>query len=410
MVFGWFHAIWADDRFDKAMVGQKRFAVGHQVRPHGSIMESEQCVSQSSSAFVGTLVDDLDTPSLIVDLDALDRNIAVLSGMLKERNVGWRPHAKAHKSPAVAHRLLAAGAIGITCAKLGEAEVYAATGIRDILIANQVVGPIKTRRLAILATEIDVMVAIDSLEGARQLDAAAAAAGSRPRVVIELDSGMGRAGIAPGGPAVDLARQIVELGHLRFAGIMAWEGHALSIADAGQRATAIRTAIQEVLDTAEAIRKGGIPVGIVSVGGTGTLTTAMEIDGITELQAGGGIFGDAFYRSLGVPVEPALSITVTVTSRPSPTRVIVDAGRKTVDPSNVPPVVVGLDDVASIGLSAEHGNITLTQPSELPRIGDTLTLLIGYSDQAVHLHEQIHAVRNGRIVAVWPTLARGRLT
>jgi len=376
----------------------------------GLLIDSEQRVSQSSSSLVGMAVDDLDSPSLIVDLNALDRNIAVLSGMLKERNVAWRPHAKAHKSPAVAHRLLAAGAIGITCAKLGEAEVYAAAGIRDILIANQVVGPIKTRRLANLASEIDVMVAIDSLEGARQLDAAAADAGSRPRVVIELDSGMGRAGIAPGEPAVDLARQVVELGHLRFSGIMAWEGHVLSIADAGQRADAIRAAIQDVLDTAEAIREAGIPVGIVSVGGTGTLTTAMEIDGITELQAGGGIFGDAFYRGLDVPVEPALSIKVTVTSRPSPTRVIIDAGRKTVDPSNVPPIVLGLDDVASIGLSAEHGNITLGRPSDVPRVGDELTLLIGYSDQAVHLHEQIHAVRDGRIVAVWPTLARGRLT
>lgn len=367
-------------------------------------------MSQSSSALVGTLVDDLDTPSLIVDLDALDRNITVLSGMLRERGVAWRPHAKAHKSPAIAHRLLAAGAIGITCAKLGEAEVYAAAGIGDILIANQVVGPIKTRRLALLATEIDVMVAIDSLEGARQLDAAAADAGSRPRVLIELDSGMGRAGIAPCGPAVELARQVVELGHLRFAGIMAWEGHVLSIVDAAQRADAIRAAIQGVLDTAEAIRETGIPVGIVSVGGTGTLTTAMEVEGVTELQAGGGIFGDGFYRSLDVPVEPALSIRVTVTSRPSATRVIIDAGRKTVDPSNVPPIVAGLDNVASIGLSAEHGTITLTEPSGSPCVGDTLTLLVGYSDQAVHLHEQIHAARDGRIVAVWPTLARGKLT
>ncbi len=329
--------------------------------------------------------------------------------MLRERGVGWRPHAKAHKSPAVAHRLLAAGAIGITCAKLGEAEVYAAAGIRDILIANQVVGPIKTRRLANLAREIDVMVAVDGIEGARQLADAAAAAGSQPRVLIELDSGMGRAGIAPGRAAVDLARQVAALGPLRFAGVMAWEGHVLSIVDAGQRAGAIRAAIQDVLDTAEAIRAAGIPVGIVSVGGTGTLTTAMDIAGVTELQAGGGIFGDAFYRGLEVPVEPALSIRAMVTSRPSPTRVIIDAGRKTVDPSNVPPVV-GLEGVTSIALSAEHGTIALAAPSEVPCVGDTVTLLVGYSDQAVHLHEQIHALRDGRVVAVWPTLARGKLT
>ena len=364
----------------------------------------------SLASLVGTPVDDLDTPSLIVDLDALDRNIAVLSGMLRDRGIAWRPHAKAHKSPALAHRLLAAGAIGITCAKLGEAEVYAAAGVRDILIANQVVGTIKTLRLAHLATEIDVMVAVDSVEGGRQLDAAAAEAGSQPRVVIELDSGMGRAGIAPGEAAVELARQIVDLGHLRFAGVMAWEGHALSIADAGHRAGAIRAAIGQVLDTVEEIRETGIPVGIVSVGGTGTLTTAMDISGVTELQAGGGIFGDAFYRSLDVPVEPALSIRVTVTSRPSPTRIIVDAGRKTIDPSNLPPVVEGLAGVVSVALSAEHGTITLAAPADAPGVGETLTLLVGYSDQAVHLHEQIHAARDGRVVAVWPTAARGKLT
>jgi D-serine deaminase-like pyridoxal phosphate-dependent protein len=174
------------------------------------------------TSFVGTSVEDLDTPALIVDLDTLDSNIAVLSGLLGERGVSWRPHAKAHKSPAVAHRLLAAGAIGLTCAKLAEAEVYAAAGVRDILIANQVIGPIKARRLAELAREIEIMVAVDSIEGVRQINDAAALAGSQPRVLIEVDSGMARAGVAPGQPAVELATEIVRLGNLRFAGVMAW--------------------------------------------------------------------------------------------------------------------------------------------------------------------------------------------
>lgn len=352
----------------------------------------------------------LDTPALVVDLDALDSNIAVLRGLLGEHGVSWRPHAKAHKSPAVAHRLLAAGAIGITCAKLSEAEVYAAAGIRDILVANQVVGPIKTRRLANLALETDIMVAVDSLAGARQIDEAATEVGSQPRVLIEIDCGMGRAGVAPGAPVVALARELVTLRNVRFAGIMSWEGHVLSIADANDRADRVRESVRQVVATAEAIRDAGIPVGIVSCGGTGTLLTSREIEGVTELQAGGGIFGDAFYRALGVPVLPALSIEVTVTSRPSPSRIIIDAGRKTVDPSNVPPTVTGLNHVERIALSAEHGNIHLTEPSETPCVGDRLTLLVGYSDQAVHLHEQIHAARDGKVVAVWPTLARGKLT
>ncbi len=364
----------------------------------------------SSVSPIGLPVTALDTPALIVDLDRLDQNVAVMQSLMQETGVNWRPHAKAHKSPAVAHRLIAAGAVGITCAKLSEAEVYAAAGIRDILVANQVAGPIKARRLAQLAREIDIMVAVDSLALARSINDAATEAGSQPRVVIEIDCGMNRAGVAPGEPAVALAREIVALGNLRFAGIMSWEGHVLGIADDGERAAQIAASLASVVDTAGAIRDAGIPVGIVSCGGTGTFLTTRGISGVTELQAGGGIFGDAFYRSLGVPVAPALTIDVTVTSRPNPTRIIIDAGRKTVDPSNVPPTVLGLDRVRHIGLSAEHGTIELADASETPLVGDRLTLQVGYSDQAVHLHEQIHAVRDGVVVAVWPTLARGRLT
>lgn len=364
----------------------------------------------SLTSVVGTPVESLDTPSLVVDLDVLDANIQVMTGLLAEYGVSWRPHAKAHKSPAVAHRLLKAGAIGITCAKLSEAEVYAAAGIRDILIANQVVGPIKPRRLAHLASEIDIMVAVDSVEGAQFISDAAAEVGSQPRVVIEVDSGMKRGGTLPGEATVALAKQLVTMPNLRFAGLMAWEGHVLGIQNDAERADAILAAISQVTATADAIRAEGIPVEIVSCGGTGTLTTSRSAAGVTELQAGGGIFGDAFYRSLGVPVKPALTIQVTVTSRPTPTTIIVDAGRKTVDPSNVAPEVADLEGVASTAWSAEHGIIRLTEPSDTPRVGDRLALRVGYSDQAVHLHEQFYVQRKGTIVAVWPTLARGKLT
>jgi len=360
-------------------------------------------------SLVGLSVDELDTPALIVDLDVLDANIASMAKLLRESGVGWRPHAKAHKSPAVAHRLIAAGAHGITCAKLGEAEVYAASGIRDILVANQVVGPIKTRRLSHLARETEVIVAVDSVANAREIDAAAALAGSKPRVVIELDSGMGRAGVADVDGAVALAREIVDLPNVRFAGMMAWEGHAVAIADDAEREREIRASIGRLLAAVEAVRNDGLPVEIVSCGGTGTFLTASGIAGITEVQAGGGIFGDAFYRRLGVPVQPALSLQVIVTSRPAPDRIVFDAGRKALDPTNMPPEAVGLDNVAAVGLSAEHGTIRLHSGSDEPRVGDLLRLNIGYSDQAVHLHERLVAVRNDRVVAIWPTLARGRL-
>jgi D-serine deaminase-like pyridoxal phosphate-dependent protein len=361
------------------------------------------------TSFVGQPLDALDTPALIVDRDALDANIAVMASTLAELGTGWRPHAKAHKSPAVAHRLLAAGAHGITCAKTSEAEVYAASGIRDILIANQVVGPIKTRRLAHLARQADIAVAVDSLENAREHDAAAGDAGTSPRLVIEMDCGMGRAGIAPGEPAIALAKAIAAMAHVRFGGVMTWEGHAMSVADPAERAAAIRASLGPVLETVEAIREAGIEVPIVSCGGTGTFMTTAGIDGVTEVQAGGGIFGDRVYRDLGVPVSPALSLVVTVTSRPAPDRIIFDAGRKSVDPSARAPEVVGLDGVAGLAFSAEHGTIRLEGPNDEVRVGDRLRLNIGYSDQVVHLHEHLYVVEGGCIDAVWPTQARGRL-
>jgi D-serine deaminase-like pyridoxal phosphate-dependent protein len=361
------------------------------------------------TSLVGQPLDALDTPALIVERAPFEENIALMARTLAEHGTAWRPHAKAHKSPAVAHLLLEAGAHGITCAKTSEAEVYAASGIRDILVANQVVGPIKTRRLARLARQADIAVAVDSIENAREHDAAAAEAGTSPRLVIEMDSGMGRAGIAPGEPAVALAREIAAMSHVRFGGVMSWEGHTMSIADPAEREAAIRSSLGPVLETVAAMREAGIEVPIVSCGGTGTFLTTAGIEGVTEVQAGGGIFGDRVYRKLDVPVQPALSLVVTVTSRPAPDRIIFDAGRKSIDPSASVPEAVGLDGVVGMAFSAEHGTIRLDGPNDAVRVGDRMRLNVGYSDQVVHLHEHLYVVREGCIDAVWPTQARGRL-
>lgn len=360
------------------------------------------------TSLVGHSLNDLDTPALLVERDLLHANIALMASALSERGVGWRPHSKAHKSPAVAYLELDAGALGITCAKTSEAEVYAASGIRDILIANQVVGPIKTRRLAHLARQADIAVAVDSIENAREHDAAAAEAGTSARLIIEFNCGMNRAGVEPGEAGVELAKAIASLKHVRFGGVMSWEGHTLTVKDAAEREAAIRTSLKPVLETVDAIREAGIEVPIVSCGGTGTFLTTAGIDGVTEVQAGGGVFGDRFYRDLDVPVQAALSLLVTVTSRPTPDRIIFDAGRKTIDPS-MAPEVIGLDSVASLVFSAEHGTVHLEGPNDCVKVGDWLRLNVGYSDQVVHLHEQLIVVNDNTIDAIWPTYARGRL-
>lgn len=361
------------------------------------------------TSIVGQGIDALDTPALLVDADALAANVALMATTLRQRGTEWRPHAKAHKSPAVAHLLLEAGAHGITCAKASEAEVYAAAGVNDILVANQVVGPIKTRRVAHLARYADVAVAVDSFENVLEHEAAASAAGTSPRLLVEIDCGMNRAGVPPGENAVRLAERIAALKHVRFGGVMTWEGHTLGIADPAEREAAVRAALVPVLETVEAIRATGIDVPIVSCGGTGTFLATAGIPGVTEIQAGGGIFGDRFYRDLDVPVQPALGMLVTVTSRPTPTRIIIDAGRKSIDPTAMPPELCDVDHVASMAFSAEHGTIELCRADDEIRVGDRLRLNIGYSDQAVHLHEQMFVIRGEEIDSVWPTAARGRL-
>jgi D-serine deaminase-like pyridoxal phosphate-dependent protein len=375
------------------------------------------------TTLVGLPVSELDTPALLVDIDAMDRNIAHIAGTLRAHGVQWRPHAKGHKTPAIAHRQIAAGAIGVTVAKVSEAEVMASCGIKDILIANQVVGPIKTRRLAALiaATGADVIVAVDSAPNVCELDDVAAKFGVRPRVVVEVDSGMHRCGVAPGEPAIELARRVAASPNLRFAGLMAWEGHTVSMLEHEPRRAEIAQAIGRLTATADAVRAAGLPVDIVSCGGSGTYLHAAPRPGITEVQAGGATMGDGFYRELEARVEPALTLLTTVTSRPAANRIIVDAGRRAVDPSTRPPTVRGIDGVKGMRFSAEHGVITLDTldaehgiidlggPTEWPRVGDRLVFEINYTDQAVHLHETLFAVRDDVVLAAWPVLCRGRI-
>lgn len=361
------------------------------------------------TSLVGLPVSELDTPALLIDLDAFEANIKTMAADIKSRGANWRPHSKANKCPAIVQKQIEAGAIGVTCAKLSEAEVMAAAGIKDILIANQIVGPIKARRLAALAGQADPIVAVDNIENVRELDAAARAHGTRPRVVIEVNVGMDRSGVLPGECVLSLAKAITASNGLRFAGLMAWEGHVLSIDDADRRGVEIEKACQALVGQAEALRAAGIPVEIVSAGGTGTYLTSSGIEGITEIEAGGGIWGDMWYQELGANVKPALSLLTQVTSRPTPTRLIVDAGRKTVDPSLYPPRPNGIAVTKPGAFSAEHGIFQLAEPSNTPKVGDRLTFSIGYSDQCNHLHENYYGIRNGVVECIWPIAARGKL-
>jgi D-serine deaminase-like pyridoxal phosphate-dependent protein len=216
--------------------------------------------------------------------------------------------------------------------------------------------------------------------------------------------------VAPGADAIALAQTVASHDGLRFAGFMSWEGQTMSIADNAARPAAILEAVQTLTETAEAAREAGLPVEIVSCGGTATFLTSAGIPGVTEVQAGGGIFGDPIYRRMGVPVAPALTLLTQVISRARPTRIVLDFGRKQIDPSIALPEPRGINGAAckSMALHIEHAILELEQPSATPRLGERVELDVGFGDRAIHLHEHLYGIRDGIVETVWPVAARGR--
>ncbi len=359
---------------------------------------------------IGIDKDELDTPALLVDLDRFEANIAHLARVCAENGVAWRPHSKAHKCPEIAHMLLAAGAQGIICAKLSEAEVMVEHGIADILVANEIVSPAKLRRLAALQRRAHVMCAVDDLEVVDLISRAALAEGSTIPVYIELDNGMDRTGVAPGLPALALARKIRDTAGIELAGIMGYEGQVLDIKPLEVKRRACHQALALLVETSDLLAADGIPVEVVSAGGTGCYPITVAYPGITELQAGGGIFMDLFYREecMIEDLQLVLTVVTTVVSR-HPGHVVVDGGFKTMC-KEPPPRPIGHDELELRGLSAEHGILNVKPGREGPRLGDRIEFNVGYSDSTNFLHNQFIGLRNDKVEKVWPLSGRGKLT
>ena len=351
----------------------------------------------------------LDTPALLVDLDVMESNIAHVAQACRENGIAWRPHFKGHKTLEIARKQIAAGAIGLTCAKLGEAEVLAEGGIRDLLVANQIVGSLKIARLAALLDRADPIVAVDSVDNVRELADAMAQAGKVLRVIIEVDIGMHRAGVAPGAPVVTLGTLIAQHGSLKLVGLMGWEAHTTAISNPAEKKQAVSDAIGLLTYSADLCRQAGLDIRIVSCGGTGTLLYCVDQPGVTEVQIGGAIFNDEHYRNhFQIDLPFALTVMASVTSRPTPTRVVLDAGRKAMSmDAGVPrPLVPGAGELR---LSAEHAQFDLNAPSGTPAIGDRVEFVVGYSDTTVHLHDEMIALRGGVVEGIWRIAGRGKI-
>lgn len=362
-------------------------------------------------SLIGSHKHDLDTPILCIDLEGMDANIRGMATICREHAVAWRPHAKCHKTPAVALRQIAAGAIGVTCAKVSEAEVMAAGGIRDILIANMIVGERKWERVAALCRHADPIVACDHSAQVEPLAAVCRQRRAAPRVVIEVNLGLDRVGVSPGRETLELAQKIERLQGVKFAGLMGYEGHLLQIVDPAEKERKIRGAMQVLVECKEQLLRSGIACPIVSAGGTGSFAYTVKCPGVTEVQAGGGIFMDPYYRDKCHVdgLEFALTVLTTVVSRPTRERAVLDAGRKTLNPDIAMPIVAGRDDAVVDRLSAEHCVLTLGPKSQDLKIGDKIELVVGYGDFTTVLHNEFYGFRGDRLEVVWPILARGKL-
>jgi D-serine deaminase-like pyridoxal phosphate-dependent protein len=360
----------------------------------------------------------IDTPALLVDRARLERNLREMADLCAAHGKALRPHIKTHKTVEIARRQRELGAVGLTCAKLGEAEVFAAAGFDDLFVCYPLVGELKLRRVVELARRAHVTTIADDADTARALSAAAEAGGVTLDVLVKLDVGMHRVGVPPE-EADALAHVLAGLPGLRLRGVCIHEGPSYAVNDPRERRALVREQAGRMVKVAERLRSQGLPIDVVSSGATPAIHDLVEIDGVTELRPGNYVFYDAMQAALGVADDDhcALSLLVTVVSHAAPDRAIMDAGAKALsldrgahglDLLDGYGRVRGRDDIRIAGLSEEHGWLQLTPGAPLA-IGDRLEIVPNHSCVVANNFDTLTIVDDGDVVAVWPVAARGRM-
>ena len=369
---------------------------------------------QPPPAQPGMREDEIDTPALVVDLDAFEANLDRMAALLAPTGAKLRAHAKTHKSPVIAKLQMARGAVGQCVQKVAEAEVLAWGGIPDILVSNEVVGAAKLARLCALARIARVAVCADDAAQVAACETAAAGAGVRLPVLVEIDVGAGRCGVAPGPDAVALARLIAGSKHLRFGGLQAYHGSAQHKRTPAERRTLVGNAVDASRRTVEQLRQQGLACPIVGGAGTGTFEIELASGVYNEIQAGSYVFMDADYaRNLdeaGAPVgtfHHALFVLATVMSASRPGIAVLDAGHKAVAVDSGLPTVWQRPDVRYTSASDEHGKLEVGSETTAPKLGEKLRLVPGHCDPTVDRYDWYVGVRNRRVECLWPVAARG---
>ena len=365
-------------------------------------------------AKAGQTLAEVDTPALILELDAFEANIARLNQALAGRNIRVRTHAKTHKCPEIALRQIKAGAIGVCCQKVSEAEAMVDGGVADVLVSNEVVGAPKLARLARLAKRARIGICVDHPQQVAALGVAVQLEQADVDVYVEIDVGARRCGVAPGEPALQLARRIATTGGLKFAGLQAYQGSAQHVRTMQEREAKIKIAIEAARITRAMIEADGIRCPIVTGAGSGSFMFEAASGVYDELQPGSYIFMDADYaRNDWAPPLPrfehSLFVLTTVMSRPVPERVVVDAGLKASSVDSGLPTVWQRPGLDFVRASDEHGVIEVKAGGTAPQLGDKLLLVPGHCDPTVNLYDWYVCMRGGVVEAIWPITARGAL-
>lgn len=363
---------------------------------------------------IGDSLASLDTPSMIVDLDLMEANLTKMFSTLLPLGVNIRPHLKTTKSAVLAARMVKAGAKGGCVAKLSEAEVMCKLGFCDLLITCEIVGEAKVKRLVELFAQKEnrgLRIVVDSKEGASAIDAALAKSGIEDRIttLIDLDVGLHRTGVQPGAPALELARHVETLSHLKLIGVQGYEGHLQHVHGLEERKSLCLESMRILTETAEDLRKHGHNIEVVTTGGTGTAEFCAKVKGVTEVQPGSFLFMDTDYRNaIGVgKFEQSLTILSTVLSKQGPNIITIDAGLKSLTTDS------GFAECKTPGytygvLGDEHGSLEWKEGvSKELKVGDRVEMVPSHIDPTVNLHDVYYAYRKGVVEEMWKVDSRG---
>ncbi len=361
-------------------------------------------------------VEEVPTPALLIDVATMELNLAKMAAHAEEQGISLRPHTKTHKCPLLAKRQMEMGAVGVCCAKVGEAEVMVEAGIEEVLITSPVVTDDKIGRVVALSNKSsEVALVVDNRPAAERLNEAAAAQGATQRVLVDLDVGTRRTGIATGEPALELARKIDALPNLDLRGLQAYAGHLMHVHGHAERQARSLEALEAAVETRRLIEADGIAVSVLSGGGTGTWDIDSEVDGMTDLQVGSYLFMDEQYRRIGSrhgavfdDFETSLFVVVTAISQPVPEMITTDGGYKAFASDADRPQLADLAGVVYGWGGDEHGMLRIADAPRPPQLGDRLWCVTPHCDPTVNLYDVYYPVRDGRVEELWPISARGK--